>query len=219
MSALVIEAIDGRSPSWFRWSAPSPRAQPWVCRGPATLTDPAASAGLFYTALARIPGWEQLPVTVAAQTVQRSTYPTAYADDEPLALRLLADLGGGIDGAVPGDIPGCTGASAIGAADVAGGRVRFPLRAGSGYVDQRNFASTGRWWASTHTGTDLSVRRGTPVLAATGGTARIVRDQAWAGPWLVQTSTGVGRLTTWYAHLRRIDVHDGATVAVGGPGR
>ncbi len=31
-----------------------------------------------------------MPLTVAAQRVQRSAYPSAYADDEPLARQLLA---------------------------------------------------------------------------------------------------------------------------------
>lgn len=48
----------------------------------AVLMDPAASAELFFDALERIDGWEDLPVTVAAQKVQVSAYPEAYADDE-----------------------------------------------------------------------------------------------------------------------------------------
>ena len=60
-----------------------------------------------------------------------------------------------------------------------------------------------------HTGTDLSAACGTPVLAATAGTVVIRTDQAWAGRWLVQVSTGVGQLTTWYAHMRALTVSDG----------
>lgn len=44
---------------------------------------PVYAAGAFYDALVRIPGYETLPITEAAQTVQRSAYPTAYADHEP----------------------------------------------------------------------------------------------------------------------------------------
>ncbi|MHA7281585.1 hypothetical protein [Arthrobacter sp. TMS2-4] len=44
---------------------------------------PLYAAGAFYDALVRIPGYETLPITEAAQTVQRSAYPTAYADHEP----------------------------------------------------------------------------------------------------------------------------------------
>ncbi len=179
--------------------------QQWPWWGPmATLMDPAASAGLFYSALARVPAWEILPVTVAAQSVQQSASPTAYADDEPLARRLLAELGGGIVGSGP-DCATVSGA----------GGVRFPLRAGSGYVDQRNFGATGSSWSSTHTGTDFSVACGTPVLAATSGTVRVLTDQPWSGPWLVQVSTGPEQLTTWYAHMQRVVVQDGSHVTAG----
>lgn len=57
------------------------------------LMDPATSARKFYGALVQVPGWESLPVTVAAQRVQRSAYPDAYADDQPLAEQLLEVIG------------------------------------------------------------------------------------------------------------------------------
>jgi hypothetical protein len=43
----------------------------------------------FYEALVQVPNWATLDVTAAAQRVQRSGYPEAYADHEPEA-RLLA---------------------------------------------------------------------------------------------------------------------------------
>ncbi|MDN4472801.1 hypothetical protein [Demequina zhanjiangensis] len=43
------------------------------------------SATAFYTALMRVDGWEDMEITVAAQTVQRSAFPLAYADHEPEA--------------------------------------------------------------------------------------------------------------------------------------
>jgi hypothetical protein len=54
--------------------------------------DPAASARVFYRALADVPGWEDMPVTVAAQTVQVSAFPDHYADDEWLARDLVAAI-------------------------------------------------------------------------------------------------------------------------------
>ena len=39
-----------------------------------------------------MPGWDQLPVTVAAQTVQRSAFPDAYAKWEGLAAELVGQL-------------------------------------------------------------------------------------------------------------------------------
>jgi hypothetical protein len=41
--------------------------------------DPNKSTDMFLDALARIQGWQDMPVTVAAQTVQGSAYPDAYA--------------------------------------------------------------------------------------------------------------------------------------------
>jgi hypothetical protein len=53
------------------------------------LMDPQESARLFYAALVKIPGWEQLSVTVAAQTVQQSAFPDAYAQQQPLAEQIV----------------------------------------------------------------------------------------------------------------------------------
>ncbi|MGH4000710.1 MAG: peptidoglycan DD-metalloendopeptidase family protein, partial [Pseudonocardiaceae bacterium] len=61
---------------------------PWWGTMP-ELMDPATSARKFFAALGKVSGWEGLPVTVAAQRVQRSAFPDAYADDEPLARGLL----------------------------------------------------------------------------------------------------------------------------------
>lgn len=44
---------------------------------------PLYATGAFYDALVQVPGYETLPITEAAQTVQRSAYPEAYADHEP----------------------------------------------------------------------------------------------------------------------------------------
>lgn len=49
---------------------------------------------LFYEHLLALPGWETMPITVAAQTVQVSAYPDAYADDETLARTLYDQFKG-----------------------------------------------------------------------------------------------------------------------------
>jgi cytoskeletal protein RodZ len=49
------------------------------------LMDPQTSARKFYQALAEVPGWENMPVTVAAQTVQGSAFPDAYAKHQDKA--------------------------------------------------------------------------------------------------------------------------------------
>ena len=52
------------------------------------VTDPVYSATAFYLALKRVPGWESMAVTVAAQRVQRSAFPYAYAQWESDATSL-----------------------------------------------------------------------------------------------------------------------------------
>ncbi|MEU8954326.1 heavy metal transporter [Streptomyces sp. NPDC048518] len=58
------------------------------------IMDPAYSAGRFYAHLAEVPGYSRLPLTVAAQRVQRSGFPQAYAKHEPDAALLAAALTG-----------------------------------------------------------------------------------------------------------------------------
>ncbi|NUR07757.1 MAG: peptidoglycan DD-metalloendopeptidase family protein [Nocardioidaceae bacterium] len=179
------------------------------------LMDPTTSAHKFYESLLAVPGWQSMPVTVAAQRVQRSAFPDAYADDEALARQLLGSSGS----AAATSAASFQGAASSGAGCVAGvaarGPVVYPLPKGSGFRDNHNFGNHGGMWSREHTGTDLSVACGTPVLAATAGTVVVRTDQPWAGHWLVQVSTGVGQLTTWYGHMRALDVTAGQTVRAG----
>jgi cell wall-associated NlpC family hydrolase len=67
----------------------------------AQLTDPPTAARKFYDALAKVPGWQSMAVTDAAQAVQRSAFPLAYAKWEPLATTLVNQMvsGGGASAA------------------------------------------------------------------------------------------------------------------------
>ncbi|GAA2480969.1 heavy metal transporter [Streptomyces gobitricini] len=58
------------------------------------ILDPVFSAGKFYDHLVEVPGYSRLPLTVAAQRVQRSGFPQAYAKHEPDAALLAAALTG-----------------------------------------------------------------------------------------------------------------------------
>ncbi|PYC82571.1 hypothetical protein C7C46_09410 [Streptomyces tateyamensis] len=62
---------------------------------PAQLVDPVYASKAFYAALAKVPGWEALSVAQAAQRVQGSAYPDAYAKWEDLAKRLVGTVSGG----------------------------------------------------------------------------------------------------------------------------
>lgn len=61
---------------------------------PDQIMDPVYSAGIFYDRLAEIKGYSRLPLTVAAQRVQLSGFPQAYAKHEPDATVLTAAFTG-----------------------------------------------------------------------------------------------------------------------------
>ncbi|MFF2013001.1 hypothetical protein ACFVWY_28565 [Streptomyces sp. NPDC058195] len=76
------------------------------------ILDPVYSAGEFYRHLAQVPGYSRLPLTVAAQRVQRSGFPQAYAKHEPDAALLAAALTGRTPAALNCAPPRATAASA-----------------------------------------------------------------------------------------------------------
>jgi len=58
------------------------------------ILDPVYATNAFYDALTKVPNWTTLPVTEAAQEVQRSGYPSAYAVYESDARALASALTG-----------------------------------------------------------------------------------------------------------------------------
>ncbi|MDI5940685.1 hypothetical protein QLR68_21595, partial [Micromonospora sp. DH15] len=56
------------------------------------LMRPAYAARVFYEALLEVPGWEEMSVTAAAQAVQISAFPDAYAQHEERATTVVAAL-------------------------------------------------------------------------------------------------------------------------------
>ncbi|MFD3910045.1 C40 family peptidase [Streptomyces sp. NPDC058603] len=85
------------------------------------IRDPVYASERFYKALLKVEGWRQMTVTQAAQAVQKSGYPDAYAQWEPLATALHKAIaatfpGGGKDDAAsdagpPSTPSGCGTAS------------------------------------------------------------------------------------------------------------
>jgi hypothetical protein len=57
-----------------------------------TIMNPAKSATSFYKALQRVDGWQNMPITVAAQTVQGSAFPDAYAKHQDNATQVVHTL-------------------------------------------------------------------------------------------------------------------------------
>ena len=74
---------------------------------PAQLRDPVYAAGKFYEKLLTVTGWQQMPVTEAAQAVQASAYPGAYAEHEPEATLLVNNAGSKLGLPIPSDLERC----------------------------------------------------------------------------------------------------------------
>jgi cell wall-associated NlpC family hydrolase len=72
----------------------------------AQIMDPADAARAFYQRLEHVTGWRSLPVTVAAQDVQHSRYPGAYARWQGAATALVASFadGSGVCAVLAGDV-------------------------------------------------------------------------------------------------------------------
>ena len=71
---------------------------------PEQVRDPVYATRTFLERLLTVPGWDTMPVTRAAQIVQRSAFPNAYAKWESLANSLVTDLAG-VTGAIQECVP------------------------------------------------------------------------------------------------------------------
>jgi hypothetical protein len=77
----------------------------------AQLLDPLYAASAFYNRLAQVPGWQGLPLTEAAQAVQLSATPSAYATWEDEARTLAVALTGEVGGSLSCRLNGFAGAA------------------------------------------------------------------------------------------------------------
>jgi murein DD-endopeptidase MepM/ murein hydrolase activator NlpD len=148
------------------------------------------AAGKFYERLLTVPGWQALPLTEAAQAVQRSAYPDAYEKHEARATVIVAAYTGET-------LPVCDRAaiSTAGWTRPAAGTV------GSGF---RTADRPG------HDGVDLMAPRGTLIRAASGGVVVRVRCNIGGNSWEptgapmpcdADGSPGIGGCG-WYVDIR-----------------
>ncbi len=70
------------------------------------LMDPVYSTNAFFDALEKVDGYREMDITVAAQEVQRSGFPDAYADHEDDARALASALTGNSPETMWCDVPG-----------------------------------------------------------------------------------------------------------------
>jgi hypothetical protein len=169
--------------------------------------DPAYAARAFFggprsptanSGLLSVRGWRTMPLWEAAQTVQRSAYPMAYAQHEPLSTEIVRRLSG--------STAGCT--------DLAAGPWRPPvaldyaLTSGYGW---RTSPTVGG--ADFHTGQDFARPLGSPVTAVSRG---VVVFTGWSGGYgnLIRVRHANG-VESWYAHLAAVHVAVGERVAAG----
>jgi murein DD-endopeptidase MepM/ murein hydrolase activator NlpD len=134
---------------------------------PEQIMDPKYASRKFYEKLVTIPGWQSMSLTRAAQKVQRSAYPNAYAKHEELASTVVNSLTGGAARAI-GDQ---TDLQCVSAGQIAASGWTAPVKGkvGSG------FRTASR---PTHQGVDLIVPRGTVIHAAAAGRVIKVRCDA-----------------------------------------
>lgn len=166
---------------------------------------PASSADMFYTGGAQgqrglldIKGWENMSVAQAAQAVQVSAFPDAYAKWETLALTTVNAL---------------SDADLTDGCDAQGGSSWTNPLADAAYRKTAGFGQCSGLWSNCHTGQDMAAPVGTPVVAASGGK---VIYAGWGGAYgnLIKIQHA-DNVQTWYAHQDRFAVAEGAEVQPG----
>lgn len=164
--------------------------------------DPYTAASNFYRALLRVPGWETLPPTFAANRTQRNADPWHYERFWGPATQVVAALGGGVApaGDAGGGVPCQSVPVLAGSATAAGWTLPAVGRFSSGY---------GPRGGAAHNGVDIAAPLGTPIVAAAAGVVVGVcttnRSPCTGYGSLVTVDHG-GGVVTRYAHMRGSDV-------------
>jgi murein DD-endopeptidase MepM/ murein hydrolase activator NlpD len=187
---------------------------------PEQLIDPVYTSKKFYAALLKVKDWQTLPLTVAAQKVQRSAFPDRYAKFETVAEEVVAKVAGV---ASITDLPGASHAVCDQEPVIAPGGWTQPVHAkvGSGFRtgDRPN-----------HQGVDLIAARNTVIRAASAGQVVFADCDDGTGNcnvdgspqtrgcgWFVEVLHADG-IASRYCHMvRKPDITDGQTVKAGDP--
>ncbi|MEV6798719.1 M23 family metallopeptidase [Micromonospora rifamycinica] len=127
---------------------------------------PDYAARKFYEKLLKVDGWERMPLTRAAQKVQISAYPDAYAKHEDIASQIVNALAGGAARTVQiADRSVCDRASARA---IAASGWTAPIDGGVG----SGFRTASR---PRHNGVDIGARKRTEIHAAATGRVLVAR--------------------------------------------
>jgi len=131
---------------------------------PAQVRDPVYASRKFYEKLQTVKGWERMSLTRAAQKVQRSAYPDAYAKHESIATQIVNMLANGAANAVGDSLAMvCAAGGQIAAS---GWTVPVDAVVGSGFRTPQR---------PNHQGVDLIIGRYTPIAAAASGEVSVVK--------------------------------------------
>lgn len=109
---------------------------------PNQLRDPRYAAGKFYDALVKVPHWDTMPLTRAAQAVQQSGFPDEYAKWEPRASALTGALLGTVPAGLRCQFPEPSPPSD--APNHPGGTVQVLTALRLDYADARSVGGHGR---------------------------------------------------------------------------
>lgn len=174
---------------------------------PAQVTNPEYAARKFFEGLLRVENRGSMPLTLAAQAVQRSAFPYAYANWQSMAEALVGSMGSD-----PNQLAGFGMFSRMlaerGAAGAAGtGKYARPS---SGPVT----SEFGPRWGAHHDGIDIGSPSGSSIVAT--DTGRVISagwNNGGFGNWtLIDHGSG---LISGYAHQSRVAVSGGQQVQRG----
>ncbi|RKN17060.1 M23 family metallopeptidase [Micromonospora musae] len=183
---------------------------------------PEYAAKKFYEKLVAIRGWEQLPLTVAAQRVQVSAFPDAYAKHETVAAQIVDALAGGA--ARTALVSGREVCDAASGKEVAASGWTAPIagRVGSGYRTSQR---------PGHDGVDIAAGKGTAIHSAASGRVLVSKcDPDNSGRescdvdgypgkggcgWFVDILHSGGIITRYCHMVTRPQVQEGQRVAAG----
>ena len=171
---------------------------------PQQVMNPEYAARKFFESLLRVGNRNQLPLTLAAQAVQRSGFPYAYARWQSMAEALAGSMGSD-----PNQLPGFGMFARMVAAGAGVGTGKY-VRPTSGPVT----SEFGPRWGKHHDGIDIGAPTGTPILATDSG--RVISagwNNGGFGYWtLIDHGSG---LISGYAHQDRTAVSGGQAVGRG----
>lgn len=171
---------------------------------PAQVTNPEYAAKKFFEGLLRVENRGSMPLTLAAQAVQRSAFPYAYANWQSMAEALVGSMGSD-----PNQLAGF-GMFARMAAGINGSGTGKYMRPSSGPVT----SEFGPRWGAHHDGIDIGSPSGSTIIAT--DTGRVISagwNNGGFGNWtLIDHGSG---LVSGYAHQSRVAVSGGQQVQRG----